>query len=102
MIDPDAIYSLSEIPDFLPSSYRGKRLTLATLRRWLAAGLFQATCRMTPEGRRFHYVRGSEILKLIGARPTRRRAPRCDPVAADARFAALRPGTQRAPKGTPP
>jgi hypothetical protein len=91
MIDPDRIYTLAQARDLIPSSYRNKRLSMETLHRWRLKGRFKATCRVEG-GRRFWYVRGGELLKLIGERGTRRRDGPCDPTEADARFAELAPG----------
>lgn len=69
-IDPQRLYSFSEIRDLVPSSRKGKRVSFDTLHRWRLDGKFSAVCRPS-RGKRFWFAWGSEVMKLLGSGPPR-------------------------------
>lgn len=69
-INPDRLYPFAEARNLIPSCYAGRRLSLDTLHRWRERGLFKAEDRRVG-GRRYWFVRGSELLRLLGTPPRR-------------------------------
>ncbi len=62
-IDPERDYAFREACRMIPSP-RGGTISIRTLWRWHGQGLFRAECR-TRGRRRFWYLKGSELLKLL-------------------------------------
>jgi hypothetical protein len=66
-IEPARLYSFSQARNLIPSP-RGGRVDVKTLHRWREAGVFQAVAR-TVFRRRYWFVLGSEIIRLIEGKP---------------------------------
>lgn len=99
-IDPTRLYSLSEAASFIPSPRQGKKTHLVTLHRWRREGRLPCECRQMG-GRRFYFVWGSVLLRLLhadtcpewnGRTPDERERA---VIAAEKRRAEIAPRTQR-------
>ncbi len=64
-VDPARWYCFSEAAALLPSCRKGKRLNVATLHRWRREGRLPAEYRQSGD-MRYWFVRGDELMKLIG------------------------------------
>lgn len=72
-IQPTQLYSFVAACNFIPSALGDGPICLATLHNWRVEGRFAAEYR--PVGKRkFWFVRGEQILKLIGVAPRRPRS----------------------------
>ncbi len=66
-IEPTRLYTFEAAARLVPSVYRGKHVTTATLHRWRREGKVRAQQR-TYRGRRCYLILGSELLAAIAAR----------------------------------
>lgn len=66
-IEPMRLYTFAEAARLVPSVYRGKHVTVATLHRWRRDGKVQAQER-TSRGKRCYLILGSELLRAIAER----------------------------------
>jgi len=65
VIDPRRLYSFSEAARLIPSPRCGTHTAAKTLHHWRQEGLLQAECRQS-RGKRYWFIRGAEILRLLG------------------------------------
>ena len=73
--DPETIilsrlYPFTVARLFIQSSQSDGPITCTTLHNWRRAGRFEATYRIWSDGRRFWFVKGAQILLLLGIEPT--------------------------------